>query len=228
MDLILSCVHMGNPFFRSERKIIELLNGGFDKIFLLGDIWDTWERSFYSILNEYEAITKVLSTQSWEREIILTRGNHDPPIEEIKEAFPRIKVCAECSRSDANGPFVAIHGDGFETPPLNVDWVSMFLYHLLVKTSNTIFRHNVRDAVKDWHHSWLCKRKELPYNSIVLDAEKKAVENYKRVIMGHTHIPKIVKYNGILYVNPGDWIRHRSYATYDFASDEYIVHGERL
>ena len=228
MDLIISCIHMGHPFFRSEEKIVSLLNSGFDRIFLLGDIWDTWEKSFPAILQEYEIVTKALEACSWEREIIFTRGNHDPSIEEIKEAFPRFTVCASCSRRDSSGPFVALHGDEFETPPLNIDWVSILLYHLFVKTTNTIFRYNLRDAIKDWHHNWLCKRKKKPYNSIVLDVEKKAIETYNRVIMGHTHIPKIVKYNGILYVNPGDWIRHRSYATYDFATNEYIVHGERL
>ena len=35
------------------------------------------------------------------------------------------------------------------------------------------------------------------------------------VIFGHRHIPEIVEYKNSKYINPGDWLKHYTYVTFD-------------
>lgn len=225
-DLFISCVHMGNPLFKSKHVIGELFSRDYRKILLLGDIWDTWEMSFNNILDRYDHITNLLRDVSKEKEVILTRGNHDPSIVDAQNAFPDITVCRVFAWSDMEGLCRILHGDEFDHAIVRNEWLSKFLYYLLVSPVYHVFRYNLRDKFKSILHSVAARRGKKQYNSIVMDVERQAVAKYGRVIMGHTHTHKIVQEEETLYINPGDWIHNHSYIEYDIDEGTYLLHEE--
>lgn len=225
-DLFISCVHLGNPLFKSKHFIGELLSRDYRKILLLGDIWDTWEMPFENILKKYQYITEIIREQSEKKEIIFTWGNHDPTLPEIQNAFQDMHVCTVFAWSDLEGVCRVLHGHQFDNAIVKKEWLSKLLYYFLVSPVYHVFRYNLRDKFKNLLHSIAARRGKKSYNSIVMDVERQAVAKYGRVIMGHTHTYKIVQEEETLYINPGDWIHNHSYIEYDIETGKYSLHEE--
>jgi UDP-2,3-diacylglucosamine pyrophosphatase LpxH len=222
-DLYLSCVHLGNPLFKSEDKIKHLLEGGYSNVFLLGDIFDEWEMSFKDIIEKYRSIVDKINELSESKQVVIIKGNHDPSLEEMEKVFPKAIICYEFVTVNKGGRVVLIHGDQFDSSILQYYWVSKILYYLFVWPVTHILRINIRDWFKVLLHSIAAKREDKQYDTLVGMIENAAVEKLKMVAMGHTHIPKIIKTDDSLYINPGDWIHNRSFIVYDHEEDVYTL-----
>lgn len=222
--LYLGCIHLGNPSFKRRLAIAELLRGEFDKIILVGDIWDTWEGSIGRILNKYISISTAIKEISQMKEVILTLGNHDPTFEEIGREFPNLDVYERYANMDKTGAVMVLHGNEFDGSILRYDWLSKFLYYVLVHPFLRITGVDIRHMFKKFFFSVASRKFGWGYGAIVLDMERTAVEKYGRVIMAHTHMPKIVRDGETLYVNVGDWIHNNTYVIYDDVKDTYTLY----
>ena len=75
------------------------------------------------------------------------------------------------------------------------------------------------------------KKQEKYYNDLVLDIEKESVRDYsekgyKNVVLGHTHLPKLVNdYYNIIYMNSGDWTHNKTYAKYITDDKRFVVYN---
>lgn len=211
--LFISDFHLGSPLFSHEDDLIEILTNRYDKVFLVGDIIDVEEDSVYNTVNEYRVL---IDTINYIDNLIIIKGNHDPSIDVLKKVFPKAVVTKK--RIEHFG--VVIHGHEFDK----------FLGTFLYKPSFLLFYMferlgiNTKMIIRRAYARILSFVKRKPIDDLLFHYEIGAVKQYcgyfKNIIMGHSHMPKIVdmgrcKYTGCKYINCGDWICNRTYVEYE-------------
>jgi len=217
MELYLSDLHLGSPLFKSKHEILNLLSQCFEKIVIVGDLFDTWEDSFDDILDENRDI--ILKIQQL-KNVIIIKGNHDPSINKLKDIFPNADVCTEHGFGDV----VFIHGHEFDIIVTKYSWAAKMLFpiHWVLERFNI----NIKGWFVRLFHSIAAKKNKKYYNSLVLDIEQEVIKKYREkfntIIMGHTHLPKHFTTEGIKYINLGDILYHKTYCVYD--NNEYNLH----
>jgi UDP-2,3-diacylglucosamine pyrophosphatase LpxH len=221
--LFLSCIHLGSPLFKSEKAILNILDGNYEKIYLVGDIWDTWEMSFTGILHNYASITERIYFLSQQIEIIFIKGNHDPEKEEIKSIFPHITITDKVEINRLSGKIMVVHGDEFDNIIVRTEILSKILYYIFVWPILHTIGYDLREQFRYLFHSVAYRKNKEHYLKLVSSVEREAVKKHKKVIMGHTHCPKIYTSNTIVYINPGDWIHNRTFVEYDTLKDKYLL-----
>lgn len=212
MKLILSDLHLGSPLFTSEHMINNLLSSSrYSSILLLGDIFDIWENNLEDILKKYHHIIRTINIISNEKEVVYIVGNHDPTPIDIKSILKDVKVLNNYKFDDC----IAIHGHQYDSLINKYSSIANYLFYFqwiferLGLDFQTIFR--------ELYHSIKAKMKKKYYNNLILDIEQTAVESYssyKHVLMGHTHVPKIVE-GKTSYINSGDWTHNYTYVEYN-------------
>jgi len=218
MELYMSDLHLGSPLFKSKQDVLNLLSQNFEKVIILGDLFDIWEDSFDDILDKNNEI--ILKIQQLSN-VIIVKGNHDPDIKKLKEVFPNANVCKEYGF----GNTVFIHGYEFDIIVTKYSWTAKILFpiHWVLERFNI----NIKNWLVRLFHSISVKKDKKYYNSLVLDIEKAAVKKYREkfntIIMGHTHLPKHLTTDSITYINLGDFLYHKTYCIND--NNKYVLHS---
>jgi len=205
--LFLSDIHLGSPLFKDKEFILSLLNDiSFDIIILLGDIIDSWEDDVDSIIKNNVDIINTINKKN----VLYLMGNHEPNINIVKKIFPNIDVYKDNIYLGMN--VVCTHGHQFDNRLRStiISKLTFYMYWIIERIVKIDIRPYFRELFSIAFH-----RDKDYYEDLVLDVEKRAVRkfknDYKSVIMGHTHIPKIATVDNFLYVNCGDWSHSNSY-----------------
>lgn len=200
--LLLSDLHLGNPLFKYELQLIKLLSSNFDEIIVCGDILDTWESSIDKIISKYDFLINLFNNHE---SVIIIHGNHDPNINQLQFIFNNCKVYNNYVYNNN----IVIHGSEFDTLIIKYSYIARCLGYF-----NWIFERfnlDVKSFFRELYYSISAKRQKIYYDSLVSNIEKSAVEKYskeyKMIIMGHTHMPKIINN----YINCGDMIHNYTY-----------------
>jgi UDP-2,3-diacylglucosamine hydrolase len=208
--LFLSDLHLGSALFESDAVIISLLNKEYDKIFLVGDTIDVWEDIVGNvIINHVDLLNKINELDN----VYVVQGNHDPSINRLKGVFPNAKIEERFIVKVNNKVMLVTHGDDFDYLVTKYCWLTkiLFPFHWL----GEFFGLNIKDWFKRFRYSLSSKKDKDYYTDLVLEMEQKLVNNYKSVydyiVVGHTHLPKIVETEECTYVNCGDWIESKTY-----------------
>jgi len=217
MELYMSDLHLGSPLFKSKYEILNLLNRDFEKVVIVGDLFDTWEDSFDAIIDKNKEIVSKIQQLS---NLVIIKGNHDPDIDRLKEVFPNAEVC----KNHDFGRVVFIHGHEFDSIVTKYSWVAKILFpiHWVLERFNL----NLKGYLVRLFHSIAAKKNKKYYNSLVLNIEQEAIKKYRdkfnTIIMGHTHLPKHFTTEGIRYINLGNLLHHKTYCIYN--NNEYTLH----
>ncbi len=208
--LFLSDLHMGHAYFNEDDKVIImnlLRDPAFDKIFFVGDTIDAWAMNTDDIVAEFRYVIDTINGVAKEKPVVILMGNHDPCRAVMKNIFPHSKLVDRHVEDD----FVAFHGHVYD-PLLNQFGIMAELFypiHQWMAKKGIILNYFFRNLI----HSFFVWKHKATHNSVVMSIEKRAVKDAnKTVVMGHTHIPKIVPN---VYVNCGDWTHNKSYVVYD-------------
>lgn len=211
--LFISDLHLGSPLFRAENKVLSLLNGEYDRVFILGDVLDVWENDLDSIVfNNKRIIDRINKLDN----VVVVKGNHDPSIYELSSVFYNAIVCPAYRCSVDGKIMVMVHGDECDELIIKYSWSAKLLFsiHWICQR----FGLNIKGFFRNLFHSVSMKVDNKYYNELVLDIEKDLVSKYKDgcdcLIVGHTHFPKLIQRDNIVYINCGDWIWNRSYVVY--------------
>lgn len=204
--LFISDLHLGSSLFKSEAKIMELLSGDYDKIFIVGDVIDKWSDSIENIVINYgEIIFKINSLDN----VTIIKGNHDPDMGLLETIFYGVNVTDKYIDDD----FVIVHGHEWDDT-LKVGDL-FFPIHKFFSKFGLNIKAFIRNIAYTLTAFFKCKDKDI---NLILDMEREIVSNcleYGNVIIaGHTHIPKIVNSDSFIYVNTGDWVYNKSYVEY--------------
>ena len=212
--LFISDFHFGSPLFKSYKKVMSILDGGYDKIFILGDIIDTWEAPIEDIvIDNKRIINKINSLDN----VVVIRGNHDPSIFKIGRIFYSAEIVLSYKYEVDGKKFIMVHGDECDDLVLKYSWLARLLFpiHWMFER----FGINLKGFFRELYHSISMKVDKKYYHDLVLDIEKELVSRYKDkcdcLIFGHTHVPKLGSKDGTIYVNCGDWVWSNSYVVYE-------------
>lgn len=214
--LFLSDLHLGSPLFDSESEsiIMALLDGNYDKIFIVGDTIDSWEEKLTTIRLSYVNLFAKLNNLD---NVIIIKGNHDPSLSELQNFFPFKEVTDDYVIYDSNKSMIIMHGDEFDNLVRKYSWFAKIIFpiHWFFER----FGLNLKGFFRTTLYSISAKRQKKYYNDLVLDMEKGLVNKYKElydcIVVGHTHFPKKVTGDNFVYVNCGDWIHNKSYVEYE-------------
>ncbi len=221
--LILSDVHLGDPFFKHGKELLDLLyKEEYKEIIILGDFIDIQQRSMEYIITNFKDIIDSIYSLSISTKVVIIMGNHDPSKDVLHSLFPFSSILPESYITPNIKDTIFIHGDRVDYFMIHHPILSSIVFNLYKFFSR--FKINVRDSVREFLFILAFKENNSYYDDIVLSTEMSAIDryssDYKNIVMGHTHISKIVNYsndhnNSRLFINSGDWIHSYTYVIYD-------------
>jgi len=221
MDLYLSDLHLGNPLFNSEKEILNLLNDSrYEKITILGDIIDTWEAPVDTITKQHKHLINQINQRGKQGPVRIVRGNHDPNVFVMHSIFDMCRIFEDYREDD----MLFIHGHEFDELITKYYWLAKLIFP--IRWFLERIGVNLLAFTRNLYHSVAAKKQDKKYNDLVLGIEKYAVKKYENgcnyLIMGHTHLPKLVLRDSdpdeprkCDYINTGDWIHNCTYVERD-------------
>lgn len=208
---------------RKEKKLIRFLETASEdaaEIFIVGDLFDCWieykqvvPRGFFRLLAKISELV--------ESGIIINyiAGNHDFWKGDYFRNEFGIEICHEHIERVIDGKkFFIHHGDGFAYNDSG--------YRILKKVMRSKFSQKLYSLIHPDIGIRLAKgtsetsrvhtsAKDYSKKDGLRDAAfSKVDEGFDYVVMGHRHLPQMIRHNQGYYVNLGDWIEHSSYGLF--------------
>ncbi len=204
-----------------REKVINFLmslRGKAELLILNGDIFDLWFSWKNVIIKGYFPILKVLSEL---REngcrIIFIAGNHDFYFGNFLRDYLKIEVYTDAYSTVIDGKKVYItHGDQHTSNDLRYKIFRILTHNKFIMKIFAMIHPDVslkignlmsRSSRKQQASKKLLEKREAG----LIKFAKKKMDEFDIVILGHSHIPKILKFENGIYANSGDWIENYSY-----------------
>lgn len=199
--LFVSDLHIGNENSKYKKFLNILSLEAYSEIYLVGDIFDLWEKDFESIKKDHNDFFILLNyiITVYKTKVFYIIGNHDREIDITKDRiFSRINTAISIDLKNTK----VFHGHQFDYLICNYSvWYKLYLWI----TQKTGLRFNVDIS---------SKKKSKYFNLLLSDIKNQAIKNnpnVKTIIMGHTHSPEHIIIDDFQYINLGDWVEHLSY-----------------
>jgi UDP-2,3-diacylglucosamine pyrophosphatase LpxH len=216
--LFLSDIHLGTRGCQARRLLDFLDHHDCDELYLVGDIVDGWrlKSGFYWPQEHTQVLKKFLALAESGTRVTYVTGNHDEFLRRYSDLeVGNVRIVDEAVHEGAAGArFLVTHGDAYDVVTRYHRWLA-FLgdvgYGLLLE-ANRVFnsfrkrfgygyfslsawvKHRVKQAVSyisDYERavSWTCRQRD-----------------FAGVVCGHIHHAEIADYDGVRYMNCGDWV----------------------
>ena len=218
--IVISDLHLGNPFCRSKRNIVEFLRWlsktDYD-LCINGDGFDIAQFAFPRLVQDVPDVLQMLRTLGHSgRRIYYVVGNHDILLEHFLEDWGNITLSPFLNLRVDDKLVRIEHGHLYD--PFFVRWPRVYEFM-------TVFSGLVLKVFPDLYRLWirferfLWNRPNKRTNSIVGEppqflAAATALMNrgFDSVIFGHTHhVGAVSLGNGKTYFNPGSWLLSTHY-----------------
>lgn len=220
-SLFLSDLHLGARACRDGALFSFLQAHQADRIYLVGDVFDTWHGMGAQWTDTQHAIIHLLLARARDGvEIVYTPGNHDAFFRQyIGKLFDNITIADHVIHTSGDGcRYLVIHGDSVD--------IFAGRFHLLsrmaAKAEHT-FRGLGSAAQK------MLRRFDLPISDRIdgmvarINHLIRSQDNFQQrlvdlarkhradgIICGHFHQPALHDDFGITYANCGDWVENSS------------------
>lgn len=217
-SVFISDLHLGSKHCNSKALLEFLDNIQTDTLFLVGDIVDVWrlKKKWYWPKIHNQILRKILKISD-KIEVVYITGNHD----EIFRSFPNVRIGKitvkhRYTYQGLNGKrYLVLHGDLFDNLMRtktgrvvmhlgDIAYDTLIYFNKIVNTLRSLL------GIQPWSLSKYLKRKAKLAANYIGEFEKEMASYCKRkgydgVICGHIHHAEITEYNGIEYMNDGDW-----------------------
>ena len=217
-SVFISDLHLGSKHCNSNALLDFLSAIETERLYLVGDIVDVWrlKKKWYWPKTHNQILRKILKI-SEKTEVIYVTGNHD----EIFRSFPnirigRITVEHRCVHVGIDGKrYLVVHGDLFDN--LMRTKTGRFIMHLgdfaydsLIYINKSINMMRRLFRMQPWSLAKYLKHKAKLAANYIGEFEKEMSlyckrKGYDGIICGHIHHAEITQYDGIVYMNDGDW-----------------------
>ena len=205
---------------RRERVILFLdsLKSSTDILILNGDIFDLWVSWSKVIIKGYFPILKKLADLNEAGiRLIFIAGNHDFWFNDFLSNYLNFEIYQDFffEKIDEQKIFVT-HGDKYTANDIRYKIFRAVVRNKSVKTIFKLIHPDLalsfgnllsRSSRKRRDSSSTIKRKEEG----LINFATSNFTKYDIIIMGHSHLPIIKKFNNKFYINSGDWLKHNSY-----------------
>ena len=189
-----------------------------DTLYLVGDIIDGWrlKRGWYWPPRHNDIVRRVLKLANKGTRVIYIPGNHDEVLRDFTGLqFGGVEVVQEAIHTTADGKrLLVLHGDEFDGVVLYARWLAFlgdFAYSALLRLNVWFNAVRRRLGLPYWSISAYLKHRVKNAVAFIGRFEE-AVAHAARdrgvdgVVCGHIHSAEIRDFDGIVYMNDGDWV----------------------
>jgi len=217
-SVFISDIHLGTKMSQADQLLEFMKTFECNKIYLVGDIIDCWAMSKkkYWAQSHSDLIQKLLRRARKGVEIVYIPGNHDEMLREYCDAeFGHIILVQECIHVGMDGKlYLVTHGDKFDIVIRNAKWLAhlgSWAYDLSIMLNVLVNRVRSWLNLPVWSLSAYLKMRVKESVNFIGNYEE-TLSNYVKnqelsgIICGHIHHANICDYDGIRYMNCGDWV----------------------
>lgn len=216
--VFISDLHLGSKHCNSDALLEFLTNINTEKLFLVGDIIDGWrlqKKWFWP--NKHNRILQKILKISKDIEVVYITGNHDEFLRALPGmSFGNISIENRVSYLGLDGKkYLVTHGDIFDNLMRTksgrfIMYLGDFAYDGLLYINRLVIGLRKLFNLPPWSLAKYLKRKAKAASNYInhfsLEISKYCKrKGYDGVICGHIHHAEIVEYDGIKYMNDGDW-----------------------
>jgi len=207
--LVVSDLHIGRNRHEGWKQAFALMKDReWSKIFILGDLFDLWQRPETTMVDSTLAALSELKA-----DVVYTVGNHDEGvIKEIGYWDHKVHICPHYTEEIAGLRFRFCHGhmaDRFYT----CHGVLSRVVTRVEAVVHSLFRVDIQQIARRLAGLFIDNKRRTIHRLIVEQNWDADV-----VISGHTHLPGAYSISGVSYVNSGDWVHNMTYVVIDEAS----------
>jgi UDP-2,3-diacylglucosamine pyrophosphatase LpxH len=219
-SIFISDVHLGTKACQAGLLIDFLKVYSSEYVFLLGDIIDMWALARGGVhwtKAQNTFVQKMLKRARHGEKIYFIPGNHDEAAREyVGASFGDVIVKNEYVHTAADGrKYLLLHGDEFDQVTRHHKWVAVLgdiSYNFLVRLN--IYLSWMRRTLRRpgyWSLAGFTKRKVKTAVNFIFNFETSVMRHVREreldgAICGHIHWPLIKDYDGLTYLNCGDWV----------------------
>ncbi|WP_419912856.1 UDP-2,3-diacylglucosamine diphosphatase [Hoeflea sp.] len=233
--LFISDIHLGSKAAKADYLIDFLRYHEADQIILVGDIIDGWRlrRSWNWPQDCNDVVQKLLRQARKGTRIVYIPGNHDEFLRDFPGThFGGIEVSLETIHEGADGKrYLVLHGDEFDVIVRHArilahlgDWA----YDLAIFVNRAINGVRRRLGMPYWSFSAWAKLQVKQAVNFIGEFQRVVVEearkrNVEGVICGHIHHATIEDFDGVQYINTGDWVESCTAIGEDFDGRMHLL-----
>ncbi len=221
--IVISDIHLGTAGSKAKEVTDFLKAYSCQKLILNGDIIDGWQLKQYGTWKKkHTAFFRVVLKQivRYDTKVIYLRGNHDDFLDQIMpfNLGRNFSIRKDYILISGEKKFYVTHGDVFDSITSELKWLAYlgdvgYTFLLWVNKFYNNYRH--WRGLPYYSLSQEIKSRIKKAVSYISDFEQKLTElararNCQGIICGHIHQPAIREYNGITYMNAGDWVESLS------------------
>ena len=217
--IFLSDVHLGTKGCQADRLLTFLKQHTCDQLYLVGDIIDGWRMKSSGIYwpqSHINVIRRVLTMTKRGTEVIYVTGNHD---EFLRDHSPveigNLKIVDEARHETADGrKLLVVHGDQFDVITRYhrwIAWLGDIGYTILLELNRFLNKLRNQLGYGYWSLSAWLKHKVKRAVNYIGEYEDALAHHcrrngYEGVVCGHIHHAEISDFDGVSYMNCGDWV----------------------
>lgn len=236
--IVLSDIHLGTSHSKTDEVCMFLSSVDCDKLILNGDIIDGWHlkkgvagRWQTKHTRFFKILMKMMENRG--TEVIYVKGNHDDFIDNIAPTrFSNISIVRDYELENNGKRYFVTHGDMFDRITTQMKWLALLGdagYTMLLWFNGIYNRYRLWLGKPYYSLSQHVKFKVKSAVNYISDfehtlAEFAHVRKYDGIICGHIHHPDNAEYEGIHYLNSGDWVETMSALTEDVNGHWDIVY----
>ena len=217
-SIFISDVHLGHRKSAANKLLEFYKHSRSENLYLVGDIIDIWalKTKFYWPQEHNDVIQKTLRKARHGTKVKYIVGNHDDIFRKFLPLhFGDIEVVNKAIHvSTDDKKYIVVHGDAWDGVMKYAKWLSKLgsiAYELLLKINIVInFVRKLRGK-NYWSLAKFLKYKVKNAVKYIGEYEK-TVSNYAKkkkfdgIICGHIHHAEDRDFNGVNYLNCGDWV----------------------
>lgn len=238
--IVISDVHLGSSNSKAKELVRFLKATSCEKLILNGDIIDGWQLKRNGKWKKkhtrfFRAILKMIGKHN--TEVIYLRGNHDDFLDNvIPFTIGNLNIIKEYHYESFGKKYLVIHGDVFDLITNHLKWVAKLGdigYTFLLWVNKYYNNRRIKKGLSYYSLSAKMKQKVKSAVSYISNYEKTLVDmaksrNCDGIICGHIHHPAIDEFNGMIYLNSGDWIESLSALAEDFEGKWELIYYQEL
>ena len=217
-SLFISDLHLGTKGCQADKLLEFFKFSRSENLYLVGDIIDVWamQKTFYWPQPHNDVIQKILRKARHGTKVFYIVGNHDEVFRKfIPMHFGDINIVNRVIHETQLGKkYLVVHGDAWDGVMKYAKWLSKLgsiAYELLLRLNIVINFFRKLRGKSYWSLAKFLKYKVKnavkyigEYERTVSDYAKR--KNYDGIICGHIHHAEDQNFDGINYLNCGDWV----------------------
>jgi len=234
--LFISDVHLGTRTAQAPRLLQFLKQYEADTIYLVGDIIDFWRvrRGPVWPQSHNDVLQKLMRKVRKGTRLILIPGNHDEGLRDYAGMqFGGVEIHRDHVHVTARGGrYVVMHGDEFDMVVRTAKWLALLGdrgYELALWLNNPLNWARRHLGLGYWSLSACLKnrvKKAMAFigafeEAVAAEARRRAADG---IICGHIHHAADRLFEGVHYLNCGDWVESCTAIVESHAGDLQVIH----